>query len=369
MKDATCHAPERETPSHGNGLESVGLHVSLEDNRVLINFNLSVQRGGTLALLGPSGCGKTTFLRTAAGLLRPAEGRILWDGADMASVPPHRRNFGLVFQDHALLPHRNVGENVGFGLRMRKMAVAQRRKRVEEMLKLVGLRSYERRSISTLSGGEAQRVALARSLAPQPLLLLLDEPLATLDRPLSERLIADLRHILATLGQTAVHVTHDHAEAFALARRVALMRGGSVHRVGTPEELVNDPRDDYVANFLSLGTTWSPEEPKLTSEGMLETPWGNVALTPANSAALTRGGREALLLITPEAVMLESGEVAATISAIRVSAGRCRVTLEVANAPPICGYADITPLATRRCYVRLNASKLMIIKRLESKGN
>jgi thiamine transport system ATP-binding protein len=205
-----------------------------------------------VCVLGPSGCGKTTLLRAIAGLEPPSGGRVTWDGADLGGVAPHRRGFGMVFQDFALFPHRDVFGNVAFGLRMAGADRAAQRARVDEVLALVGLEGYGPRSIATLSGGEQQRVALARALAPRPRLLLLDEPLGSLDRSLRQRLVVELRELLTTAGVSAVYVTHDQEEAFALADALVVMRAGRVVQRGTPEAVWSHPRDEFVARFLGF---------------------------------------------------------------------------------------------------------------------
>ena len=197
-----------------------GVRVRFEDRWVLDGADLTVGPAEIVALLGPSGSGKSTLLRVIAGLLPPDEGRVLWDGEDVTAVPAHRRRFGLVFQDHQLFPHRDVAGNVGFGLAVAGRPKAEVRERVAELLHLVGLDGFERRSVTALSGGEAQRVALARALAPQPRLLLLDEPLAALDRELHDRLAVDLRYLLQELGTAGLHVTHDRDEAGLVADRI-----------------------------------------------------------------------------------------------------------------------------------------------------
>ena len=322
-----------------------GLEVSLEGKEILAGLELSVRRGEILALLGPSGCGKTTLLRTIAGLQAPAGGSVSWAGEDQRSIPAHRRRFGMVFQDHALLPHRNVGANVAFGLRMQKIPAPERHRRVAEMLHMVGLEGYERRSVATLSGGEAQRVALARALVTEPKLLLADEPFAALDRPLHDRLLADVRRILTELHQTAIHVTHDHTEAFALADRVALMRDGRIHRTATPQQLRDDPQDAWTATFLGLGTVWhaAPGDGIATGEP-IATPWGSLDLDSAYGMRPDAAGLS--LLIRPEAVRLHRREgVSVAISDVRVAGDRTVATLRIAGAPPLSGYVppDITP--------------------------
>ncbi|WNB85749.1 ABC transporter ATP-binding protein [Cellulomonas sp. ATA003] len=212
--------------------------------------SLDVAPGEVVALLGPSGCGKSSLLRAVAGLEPPVAGSVRWDGADLADVPVHRRGFGLMFQEGQLFPHRDVARNVAFGLEMAGMGRSGRRRRVEELLSVVGLEGYGGRAVSTLSGGEQQRVALARALAPTPQLLLLDEPLSALDRSLRERLAADVRATLVDTGTTALFVTHDHDEAFTVADRVAVMSDGRVLRVDTPARLWREPGSREVAQFL-----------------------------------------------------------------------------------------------------------------------
>lgn len=209
---------------------------------------LDVAPGEVLALLGPSGCGKSSLLRAVAGLEPVAEGAIRWDGRDLAGVPVHRRGFGLMFQEGQLFPHRDVAGNVAYGIA--GLSRAERDARVTELLDVVGLAGYERRAVATLSGGERQRVALARSLAPRPRLLLLDEPLSALDRGLRERLALDLREALRATGTTAVFVTHDHDEAFTVADRVAVMDAGRLLQVAPPEDLWRAPASRRVAEFL-----------------------------------------------------------------------------------------------------------------------
>ena len=229
------------------------IRVVIDGRSILERVSLEVGAGERLALLGPSGSGKSTALRVAAGLQRPSAGRVVLDGADVTGVPPHRRGIGLVFQDAALFPHRDVAGNVGFGPRVAHLAEGDREARVAEALELVGLAGTERRDVTTLSGGEAQRVALARALAPRPGVLLLDEPLGALDGPLRQRLQDDLRDLFERLSLTVVHVTHDVGEAFALGDRVAVLRDGRVAQVATPEDLWARPADDWVARFLGMG--------------------------------------------------------------------------------------------------------------------
>jgi ABC-type Fe3+/spermidine/putrescine transport system ATPase subunit len=218
----------------------------------LDRVTLSAASGETLAILGPSGAGKTTLLRAVAGLEELDAGSIEWDGKDLASVPPHKRNFGLMFQDYALFPHLDVAGNVSFGLRMLGWESSDIERRLDEVLRLVGLEGFRTRDVADLSGGEAQRVALARTLAPSPRLLMLDEPLGSLDRGLRLRLGADLAEIFDDLDLPVLFVTHDQEEAFGLADRVAILNQGRVEQIDTPARLTEYPINAWVAEFLGV---------------------------------------------------------------------------------------------------------------------
>jgi thiamine transport system ATP-binding protein len=226
------------------------LGVTLGETTILHGVDLTVGRGETVGLLGPSGSGKSTLLKIIAGLIPPSTGRVLWDGLDLAVVPTHLRRFGLMFQGYALFPHLTVAENVGFGLRMQGRDRDEMNRSVDLALKQVGLAGFGDRLIAELSGGEQQRVALARTLAPEPRFVMLDEPLGALDRSLRTQLLVQTRQILETAGVTALVVTHDQEEAVAFSDRLALMRGGTIVQVGTREEILADPIDSWVADFL-----------------------------------------------------------------------------------------------------------------------
>jgi thiamine transport system ATP-binding protein len=231
------------------------LEMRYGDVVALDRVDLSVDDGEIVSILGPSGSGKSTLLRAVAGLVPDATGVVRWDGDDLATVPPHRRGFGLMFQDHALFPHRDVLGNVSFGLRMQHRPRSEIDTHARDTLALVGLAGFEHRKISELSGGEQQRVALARALAAAPRLLMLDEPLGALDRSLRDRLVADLRALFLSLGLTIIFVTHDHDEAFALADRVVIMQGGRIAQVGDPATVWERPADEFVARFLGWNVT------------------------------------------------------------------------------------------------------------------
>jgi thiamine transport system ATP-binding protein len=252
--------------------------VSLRYGRVtaLVDVTLSVGNGERLTVLGPSGAGKSSLLRAIAGLEPLAAGRIRWDGRDLRPVPVHARGFGLMFQDYVLFPHRDVAANVGFGLRMRGDSPEAARRRVTEVLEMVGLTGYERRAPVELSGGEQQRVALARALAPAPRLLMLDEPLGALDRTLRQRLLDELSELFRQLSLTILYVTHDREEALSLGDRVALMRGGKLETVMPPEQLWHAPPTEFAARFLGLVNI---ADARIDESGQAQTPWGSFGLT------------------------------------------------------------------------------------------
>ncbi len=233
-------------------LEVVDINKDFNGIFALDKVTLGVDAGDLLCLLGPSGCGKTTLLRIIAGLEKADTGAVLFDGQDLSRMLPHRRGFGMMFQDFSLFPHKNVFDNVAFALQIRRKSRININRRVKEMLQLVGLEGFETRDVNRLSGGECQRVALARSLASQPRLLMLDEPLGSLDRVLRERLMVDLHRIIKQVGVTTLYVTHDHAEAFTVADVVAVMNSGRVEQIDQPENLYRRPINRLVARFLGF---------------------------------------------------------------------------------------------------------------------
>lgn len=223
--------------------------VVIDDQPVLIDASLRLGDGEVISVLGPSGSGKTTLLRSVAGLVDLAGGDIKWDGRSVVDVPTHKRGFGLMFQGYALFPHLDVVGNISFGLRMGGAEDSE--KVVAEVLELVGLAGFGRRDVDSLSGGEKQRVALARTLAPNPRLVMLDEPLGALDRNIRRQLVDETRATLTTRGVTAVVVTHDRDEAVVLGDRLALMRDGTVIQTGTMEDILANPVDAWVRDFLA----------------------------------------------------------------------------------------------------------------------
>jgi len=240
-------------------LEVLNLFKSYEGKPLLNDISFTVAEEETICLLGASGSGKSTLLRMIAGLESPDSGIISFNGLDLASTPPHLRDFGLVFQDYALFPHLDVNENVAFGLKMRRLGQDEIAQRVATSLELVSLTGFENRKVTDLSGGEGQRVALARALAIRPRLLMFDEPLGALDRSLREGLLNELRSILHQTKIPAVYVTHDQEEAFTIADRVLILHDGKIIREGTPADVWANPGSAYVAEFLGLGNVIEAE--------------------------------------------------------------------------------------------------------------
>jgi len=234
-------------------LEVIDIWKSYEEQPLLRGVSFSVAANETVCLLGASGSGKSTLLRIIAGLDGSERGEIRWEGENLADVPAHQRGFGLVFQDYALFPHLNVAQNVAFGLKMANLPADRTNLRIASLLEQVNLEGFADRKVTDLSGGEQQRVALARALAPNPRLLMFDEPLGALDRNLRETLMQELRRILRTTGVPAVYVTHDQEEAFALADRILMLHQGTIVREGTPAEIWKMPGSAWVARFLDVG--------------------------------------------------------------------------------------------------------------------
>src|SRR5437773_1074353 len=247
----------------GGEVRLVGLEKRFGEVTAVDGIDLDVAAGEFFSLLGPSGCGKTTTLRLIAGFEQPTAGSIVLDGVDMAQVPPHKRRVNTVFQSYALFPHLNVRDNVAFGLRFRDVAKAERHRLVADALALVQLEGFERRRPSQLSGGQQQRVALARALILNPSVLLLDEPLGALDAKLRKALQVELKALQERVGITFIYVTHDQEEALTMSDRLAVMSGGHVEQIGTPEQVYQEPTTAYVADFLGVSNlmyarAWGP---------------------------------------------------------------------------------------------------------------
>ena len=221
-----------------------------EGEAVLDNISLEISKGEFITLLGSSGCGKTTTLRIIAGLEQPDAGSVWLDGREVTGLEPNQRDVNTVFQNYALFPHMNVAENIGYGLKLKKVPKSEIKKKVSQMLELVQLEGYEKRKPSELSGGQKQRVAIARALVNNPEVLLLDEPLGALDLQLRRAMQIELKHLQKKLGITFIYITHDQEEAINMSDRIAVMRDGRIEQIGTPDEIYNHPKTSYVATFV-----------------------------------------------------------------------------------------------------------------------
>lgn len=231
-------------------LELKNISKSFQDELILDNLNLNIKQGEFLTLLGPSGCGKTTTLRIIGGFLLPDEGEVIFDGKNIANLPPYERNINTVFQKYSLFPNMNIYDNIAFGLKIKKMPKDVIDKKVEGALELVSLKGYGKRSIESLSGGQQQRIAIARALVNEPKVLLLDEPLGALDLKLRQVMQTELKKIQEEVGITFIYVTHDQEEALSMSDKIVVMNGGLVQQIGTPIDIYNEPKNAFVADFI-----------------------------------------------------------------------------------------------------------------------
>lgn len=278
--------------------------MSYGDFHALRDIDLTVREGEFLTLLGPSGCGKSTTLRLISGFARPTRGRILIGGEDVDGLSPQRRMIGMVFQDYALFPHLTVAENVGFGLRERKVKKADRVERVRELIHMVRLDGLENRHPDEISGGQRQRVALARALAFPPKVLLMDEPLGALDLKLREVMQAEIRRIHRETGVTTIYVTHDQSEAIFLSDRIAIMNGGRIEQLDTPESIYRYPATRFSANFMGRSNllTGRVDDPCPRAPVVVFNTGAKVTCRPRDGLA---AGQEVSVAIRPESIHME----------------------------------------------------------------
>jgi thiamine transport system ATP-binding protein len=338
-------------------LEVVNVTVRFGPVTALDDVSLKLESGQTMALLGPSGAGKSTLLRVIGGLQPPDAGEVRWDGVPLGLRAPHTRGFGLMFQDYALFPHLDVAHNVGFGLAMTGVPDETADLRVTEMLEMVGLGGYEARSIHTLSGGEQQRVALARALAPNPRLLMLDEPIGALDRNLRGHLLGELHETLRALGTPTIYVTHDQEEAFEIADQVAVMEQGSLLQVDTPEQIWRRPASLAVARFLGHDNI---VEVRAQGE-VIATPWGAIEGFLPEGTHLVSVPTTALRVGPP-------GDISATVVASRFADGRHRVELKALNQPITAEMTGPRPEPGSTVELAIDATRLIQIPRSEITG-
>jgi iron(III) transport system ATP-binding protein len=281
-------------PSRGNVGEVVAVH----------DVNLEIQKGELVTLLGPSGCGKTTTLRMIAGFEFPSSGRIILDGQEINSLPPHKREMSMVFQSYALFPHLTVFENVAYGLNVQRLSKKTINERVGRVLDLVHLQGYGDRAPGQLSGGQQQRVALARALVMEPKVLLMDEPLSNLDAKLREEMRTEIRRIQKALNITSVYVTHDQIEAMTLSDRIVVMNEGLIEQIGSPVEIYRFPNSRFVANFIGRanfidGVVLAQKNSKLTVRSLGE------SITLSNIKREFREGDPVTLIVRPEMIQIK----------------------------------------------------------------
>jgi putative spermidine/putrescine transport system ATP-binding protein len=336
----TAAAPRSDDAGSAVRLED--LHRSYGDVHALDGLTLDVAPGRMLALLGPSGCGKTTALRALAGLEELDTGRVIVGGRDLTNVPANRRDMGMVFQAYSLFPHLTALENVAFGLRMRRVGAAERRRRAGEALELVGLAQLADRYAGQMSGGQQQRVALARALAIRPSVLLLDEPLSALDARVRTQLRDEIRRIQLEVGTTAVFVTHDQEEALAVADEVGVMQAGRLEQLAPPQEVYDRPATPFVAEFVGL----TSRVPASIRDGRAITPGGELPLLPGSADGTVD------VLVRPESVVVTAsppdGAASGRVVATSFLGALARVTLateggELLAQMPAGAAADLPP--------------------------
>lgn len=324
-----------------SSLKLDGIEKQYGDITAVDGVSASIRDGEMLCILGPSGCGKSTTLRMIGGLTSPTRGDILMNGDEITDVPPHKRNTSIVFQNWALFPYKTVLENVVFGLKMQGVSVEERNERGRELLDTVHMSGYEDSMPADLSGGEKQRVALARSLAADPDVLLLDEPLSNLDKRLREQMQIELKEIHNSVDKTFIYVTHDQNEAFTLADRIAIMNDGKLVQVGSPQEVYNEPNSRFVEEFLGDTNMRSAVVNKLTDGSLLATldTGDKVELPDIGAVENTTEGDEINVSLRPEALDMRTTKQPAEVQA---------------DGSPNCVIGDVTSVLHRGSSVRYN---------------
>lgn len=338
------------------------------DDEVLKGISLSIQKGEFITLLGSSGCGKTTTLRIIAGLEQPDSGQVFLEGKDVTGLDPDKRDVNTVFQSYALFPHMNVAENIGYGLKLKKVPKSEIKKRVSQMLELVQLSGYEKRKPSELSGGQRQRVAIARALINNPKVLLLDEPLGALDLQLRRAMQTELKRLQKKLGLTFIYITHDQEEAINMSDRIAVMNKGTFEQIGTPDEIYNRPRTSYVAAFVGSANIL---------EGVVERMAGSQVLLPmagGKALAETRGeelkpGEKVTVAVRSENIQLDEEcgcGMEAVVTEKSFSAGQLKMVLRLPDGKEIIASRygiDAEVEAGRKVCWRFDAKDAVLVDR------
>lgn len=280
-----------------------GLEKTFEETAAVDCIDLDIREGEFITFLGSSGCGKTTTLRMIAGFEEPTSGSILIEGKDVKNLPPHERNVNTVFQSYALFPHMNIEQNIGFGLKMKKLSKDEIKRKVTEALKLVQLSGFEKRKPNQLSGGQKQRIAIARALVNEPKVLLLDEPLGALDMKLRKQMQVELKHLQKQLGITFVYVTHDQEEALTMSDRIAIMNHGKIEQIGTAVEIYENPKTEFVADFIGETNLFTGTVKSKADDGVYMVETGNFII-PVKAEELEIGEGVSFTL-RPERILVD----------------------------------------------------------------
>jgi thiamine transport system ATP-binding protein len=330
-------------------LEVQDIHVTIDGTPAVAGASMTAPTERVTALMGPSGCGKTTLLRVIAGLQHQDAGTISWKGRRLDDLAPNERPIGLMFQDFALFPHRNVARNVGFGLEMAGASEREISSRVADLLELVGLPGFGDRDVIGLSGGEQQRVALARALAPRPELLMLDEPLGSLDSVLRDRLLDEMRAIFDALDLTVLYVTHDTEEAFTVADQLAVMNEGRIVRTGEPADVWNHPGTEFTARFLGFEDVFAAQ----VGDGTARLGWADVPLAGTGRRVVVRPGG---------VVISGDGPVTAEVETSVYRGGRHEVTLRLRNGERLHALSPAPLAPGTTVHVAIDPDELAIIE-------
>jgi ABC-type Fe3+/spermidine/putrescine transport system ATPase subunit len=337
-----------------NGLEISNVSAQLGQESILRAVSFQLKAGNALAVLGPSGCGKSTLLKVIAGIITPTDGHVFWNSVEISKTPAHNRGIGLMFQNNALFPHMNVHENIRFGLDMLSVPKDEANDRIADLLTLVGLKGYGNRAVDTLSGGESQRVALARVLAPEPKLVLLDEPFNSLDRALRRTLVNQVFEILRAKKITSIHVTHEGDEASLFSDSILIIDNGKIIDNGTFAEIVDSPSNVLSADLLGLQTMWVPDAHFDDGIWSFMTPWGVKEYSDSEL------GRYQLLL-RPEYVQVSDDGLEASVTKVFYIAGQKYINCKVGNLEKITVLTDSDISVGESVYLAVDIDSIEIL--------
>ncbi len=348
-----------------NRLELIDIHKEYEGKSLLDGVNFAVGSGEILCLLGSSGSGKSTILRIIAGIENPDSGSVYWNGVEIKNQPAYRRNFGLMFQDYALFPHLNVAENIAFGLRMRRLPRVEINHKVARALERVNLEGFAERRVTDLSGGEQQRIALARALAPDPQLLMLDEPLAALDRSLRVELQSELRAVLHSAGIPVIYVTHDQEEALLISDRLALLHDGRIVQCDLTERVFREPVNRWAAQFLGM-TNFLEGVVRSLDPLLVDTACGSFMPAPPRVGYQPAPGQQVALLVKPLGLTLAAADKAGNVLSGVVAESQFlgdhyRIKLQVCGETPFEFSGDQGIPTGERVSLKLKAQDLILL--------